>query len=421
MKFVSVLSLLSIYLLTLENASSQTPVYFNIISHNEITDPLDYAHSEADYQTIRSLVKELCDTINSKKAKYNMQVDANMIFGCLKYDDGANNPNDLLEWASNSEYIDVDGHNHFSPFSNPYNYSDLAYLLDSCGVTLHHHVLGGVAYANLTIAGKTFKETWTQYINPKKGYTFKDFAWQADIVWGTATPGHQADYTSFGLWRPKGGSSPAEFGTHDPNQRLVTIGGGCKGDIGFNIIPQTKKIRNTTGQIISKIKEIVDNIQGLPKSSNDFYTMNLLINFRDIPEIPYFADSIGRIIDGLSSYTEQGKIVWMTLGEKYDLWMELHPDREDYFNLLCEDITLTANNISITSQLNLYPNPAHDAIHIEGDYPPNTYISIFSLEGRRIKFQILQEEISLSDLAAGTYIFQIKTEEKTYRAKVVKL
>ena len=299
---------------------AQKPVYFNIVSHNEITDSLDYANSMADFKFIRRQVKELCDSIIAKKARYNMQVDANFIFGALHFDNAADNPIDILEWASNSPYIEVDGHNHFDSRINPYNYSDLAYLLDSCGVELEHHILGGVTYATMRIGGLKLTENWTQYSSPKAGYTFTDYIWEADIVWGTATPGHVADYTTFGVWKPAGGSSPAEFGTHDPDQTLTAIGGGCKNEIGYNLDPKNHRLFRYTDEVISNILSIVDSIQLSADSPEDFYTMNMLINFRDIPLIPSFADSISKIIDGLQDYVDAGKIIWATLGQKYDRW-----------------------------------------------------------------------------------------------------
>ncbi|GIV29812.1 MAG: hypothetical protein KatS3mg028_0878 [Bacteroidia bacterium] len=80
MNYAKILPLLYLLVNNL-NVNAQTPVYFNIISHNESSDPLDYDGSIADYNTIAPLVKELCDTVISKQAKYNMQVDANFIKG----------------------------------------------------------------------------------------------------------------------------------------------------------------------------------------------------------------------------------------------------------------------------------------------------------------------------------------------------
>ena len=393
---------------------SQTPVYFNIISHNEISDSLDYTDSESDFNYIKPLVKELCDTIISKQAKYNMQVDGNFINAVLLWDDGANNPNDILEWANNSAYIDVDGHNHFNPIPNnpgqqynPYKYPDLAKLLDSCGVVLSHNILGGITYADTIVGGIMLMENWTQYASPTPGFTFTDFLWQADIVWGTATPSHVADYTHFGVWKPAGGSSPTEFGTHDPNGTITHIGGGCKEDVSYILNAQHHLVR-TTDEVIENVKGIIDDIQNLPTSPNDFYTLNMLVNFRDIPNIAHFADSIGAIIEGLQDYVDQGKMVWATLGEKYDLWYSQHADPNDYFNYACEDIVLSADEVAVQTQLRIYPNPADDIIRIDADISPDEEICIYNLLGEVLYCSLFeQREIDVSSLENGLYFVRV--------------
>ena len=406
------LTLLAVLLILCMFSEAQTPVYLNILSHSEITDVLDYDGSSSGYNTLRTILKEVCDTIISKQAKYNMQIDANFIKGALIWEDAASNPNDILEWANNSPYIDVDGHNHFDPIVNPYKYSDLAKLLDSCGVVLTHNILGGVTYADTVVGNFTFHENWTEYQNPVPGFTFTDFYWQADIVWGTATPGHVADYTHFGVWKPKGGSSPTEFGTHDPNGNLTHIGGGCKEDIRYAIDVQTGQLVRTTDEVIANIKGIVDYIQTLPSGPNDFYTMNMMMHFRDMPNIPHFADSIGVIIDGLQDYVDQGKIVWTTLGEKYDIWYAEHTDPNDYFNYDCADISVGVEEAGgNTEKITIYPNPATDLINFS--LPQNTSIrsvEICNLLGRKIYSQNNLNAISLSGFENGIYIVRIVDE-----------
>ncbi len=416
---------------------SQTPVYFNIVSHNEISDPLNYRDSATDFNTIKPLVKELCDTIISKQAKYNMQVDGNFINGVLTWDNGASSSNDILQWANNSAYIDVDGHNHFNPLpdyadipnhtslNNPYKYSDLAKLLDSCGVTLAHNILGGVTYADTTVGSVVMNENWTQYATPTPGYTYTNFIWQADIVWGTASPNHVADYTRFGVWKPQGGSSPTQFGTHDPNATITHVGGGCKEDIGYNINPQTGALFRTTDEVISKILSIVDDIQNIPPTSNDFYTMNMLINFRDIPNIPNFADSIAKIIDGIQLYVNQGKIVWATLGEKYDLWYASHTNPNDYFNVDCADIPGLATGIEDVEKNDdfiIYPNPTTGIFQISGNISTNAKISVFNLFGEKVYANNFDNGyFNLSHLSNGIYLIVVEDNDGIiYNHKLIK-
>ncbi len=384
---------------------AQTPVYFNIVSHNEITDALKYESSSVDYNTIRPIVKEVCDTIIAKHAKYNMQLDANFIKAVLKWENAATNPNDILEWANNSPYIDIDGHNHFDKRVNPYNYSDLAKLLDSCGVTMTRKVLGS-NWAKST-------EIWTQYQTPKAGFTFKNFYWQPEIIWGMASPGHVNDLNVFGIWKPTSSNSLELFLQHNPDGVLTAIGGGCNGDISYTINFRTGQLVRTTDEVIANIKSIVDYIQTLPSGPNDFYTMNMLINFRDMPKIPHFADSIGVIIDGLQDYVDQGKIIWATLAEKYDLWYAQHTDPEDYFNYDCEGVTLGVDEtIPNEESIAIYPNPTTDEIHFS--LPQNTTIrgvEIFNLLGEKIYSQNHLHSLSLSGFENGIYLIKIENDK----------
>ena len=58
--FLGVLTLL--FLLKPQHASCQTPLYFNIISHSEVTDTFDYENSNMEYNLVKNIAKELCDT-----------------------------------------------------------------------------------------------------------------------------------------------------------------------------------------------------------------------------------------------------------------------------------------------------------------------------------------------------------------------
>ncbi len=415
--------LLSLVLFWVGALSAQKPIYFNIITHNEITDPLKYESSKSDFESILPIVKEICDTIIAKKAKYNMQVESNFIKGVLRFQNAADNPNDILEWANNSEYIDVDGHNHFSPMSNPYNYSDLAYLLDSCGVNLEHRILGGVAYANIKVGNRMVIENWTQYAKPKQGYTFKDFFWQADIVWGTAAASHAADLTYFGVWKPKGGKSVDEFLTHDPDQTITHIGGGCKQEVSYHLDVRTHKLTMTTQQIIDNIKQISDNIQSLPSDSNEFYTMNMLLNFRDFTSIPHLADSIAHIIDGIKPLVEEGKLIWSTLGEKYDRWYALHQDPKSYFGKDCQDIFVLGTEAGVQDRgIKIYPNPFYSSFTISNSTA--VMAEVRDLMGNLV----LEEEINgdtrlnLLEYPRGMYfvILKSQTGNRVWTGKLLK-
>lgn len=60
--------------------------------------------------------------------------------------------------------------------------------------------------------------------------------------------------------------------------------------------------------------------------------------------------------------------------------------------------------------LRLYPNPASNTIHLEGDFE-NCQVSIYDLLGRKVYQDEYQDEISVSGLNSGLYLISIVTTE----------
>lgn len=390
----------------------QTPIYLNFVSHNEVSDPYDYVNSSNDYWLVTDVAKEIADTIISRQAKWNVQVDANYIFGNLNHDNAATNPNDFLEWANNSPYIDVDGHNHFDASVNPYNYADLAHLLDSCGVVFSVNEVAGTWMAPL--------ETWTPYQSPVQGYTYTNYSYQADLLWGGGTPSHSNDINDFGVWKPTGPNSALEFRTHAPQNHLTYIGSGCKDKIEFALDPLNGEQKLTTDEIISNLKAMSDYFNSLPSGPNDFYTLNFLINFRDFPQIPSFADSIAKIIDGIQPYVDNGKIIWATLADKYNTWYNLHTDPFDHFSYKCEDTPLIVEDVFNDDDFSVYPNPSQGNIEITCnkkiermeiiDNIGNTIYNVESPKPNQNKFSF--------QLSKGIYFIKIITSSSTVTKKI---
>lgn len=398
-------------------AFSQIPIYFNIISHNEVTDTFYYNTSSSDYWAVTNVAKEIADTVIAKKAKWNIQVDANYIFGNIKYDNAYSNANDLLEWASKSAYIDVDGHNHFDSVVNPYNYADLAHLLqDSCGVVFGKNLTAG--------QWQTPNATWMQYQNPVNGYTFKSYAYQADILWGGGSPGHVNDINDYGVWKPAAPTTGLTFRQHKATNHLTYIGGGCKDLVSFTIDEQTGKIKLSTNQIIKNVKDMADYFNTLTPTGNEFYTLNMMINFRDFPNIPSFADSISRIIDGLDTYVKNGKIIWATLAEKHNTWYNLHTNAADHFNYECTNVPQgVIGNIGGTSEIAFYPNPVDRQLQISSK-DDLVSLHIQSVDGKRMP--VVYEGVrgkkillNVSDYPPGIYIVSGTTTNGLFRKKVV--
>lgn len=82
--------------------------------------------------------------------------------------------------------------------------------------------------------------------------------------------------------------------------------------------------------------------------------------------------------------------------------------------------TTTGRDESTLSAVNIYPNPATDWIHIQGDVPVQR-IEIFNLSGivvKRIQGDI--KSVSLESLNAGTYLIRITTSEGTITNRIIK-
>lgn len=383
---------------------AQTPLYLGFVSHNEWSDDYDYENSLADFETVTDIAREIADTVISKEASWNIQVDANYILAVLEHENGATNPNDFLEWYHNTAYIDVDCHNHFDTVAphvgdNPYNYSDLAHLLDSCGIVLNEDVVGG--YTWLASEG----ENWTQFFNPVPGNVFPSFSWYPNILWGGAIPGHTSDdIDDFGLWNPTSPLSETSFKQHNASGNLTHVGNGCKDDMAYVIIPSTNELKNYTDQIISNIKDIADHINNQTPQPNQMYTANIMMNFRDLPNfavVPSFADSIAKIIDGLQSYVNDGKIVWSTIAEKYTIW-NTNQVASDFFIDSCESMTLDIKEYKETSELKVYPNPTSDQITVSGIKSELSEINIYNTLGQNVN-----EIVDFSDINSTELILDL--------------
>jgi hypothetical protein len=98
------------------------------------------------------------------------------------------------------------------------------------------------------------------------------------------------DYEAFGIWKPAGPSA-LTFGQHSPFKKLTCIDGGCKDGIGF-VLDNFGKPRYFTQEIIANLKAQVDFINSIPPPPNAFFTANMLMNFRGMPQVPNYADSI---------------------------------------------------------------------------------------------------------------------------------
>ncbi len=101
--------------------------------------------------------------------------------------------------------------------------------------------------------------------------------------------------------------------------------------------------------------------------------------------------------------------MWATLGEKYDLRYAMHPAPNDYFNHYCDELILEASAPETPqTALTIYPNPADEVIHLQGEFPPNTQAAIYNMPGIKVMDFTLENntELNISTLPAGAYIIR---------------
>ena len=85
----------------------------------------------------------------------------------------------------------------------------------------------------------------------------------------------------------------------------------------------------------------------------------------------------------------------------------------DYFST--SDSVWTGTKDLISSDINIYPNPAKDNLVVKGSYD---YIEIFDLLGKSLLFSNDQTNINVSNLDPGMYILEIKSDEKSISTKI---
>jgi hypothetical protein len=92
------------------------------------------------------------------------------------------------------------------------------------------------------------------------------------------------------------------------------------------------------------------------------------------------------------------------------------------FTAIFEAKTGVMDAAAETSSINVYPNPATDNITVV--LPENIHQAVFTIydtQGKMLLQQNIgnQETVSVSNLAAGIYIYHVRTEKESYQGKIV--
>jgi hypothetical protein len=274
-------------------------LYLTVVSHNE--EPRgsrpDYTADRAFYLENRKLVKLLAKTIINHGGKFNFQSDWNYLAAVTKFDDlsitwDTNNKN-IVRWMKEDLGAEIDPHAHESKF----NYADVAFLIESLGITPSKNV-GGFLYDP-----PDNPQGWEQHKEGIHGIIFPDYFWRADSLWGASTSNHSGnDDESSGIWRPK---DRYNFYVDETSARLIYIG-GCT---------QTQE----------GVKKLLEEIRTGRAPSDGFYTASIMMIQDFMTEDDIL--QLGAFIDSLSDEVTSGRIQWATLTEMADIWRSKYKEK----------------------------------------------------------------------------------------------
>ncbi|MEY8758406.1 T9SS type A sorting domain-containing protein [Chryseobacterium tongliaoense] len=90
--------------------------------------------------------------------------------------------------------------------------------------------------------------------------------------------------------------------------------------------------------------------------------------------------------------------------------------------LITNGVVLATSEVSVTDQVNVYPNPVKDNVFItSGNQNKIGKVSIIDMSGKMIKtFEKKQDSYDLSDLQKGIYIMTISGDKEIIKKKILK-
>lgn len=199
--------------------SADPPVYVVLFMHNEDSalGNFDDPQTQQSYKRQRHGLVEFSRMLYSHGVPFCWQSDWKFLEGVIRYEtsqlmDSTKGKN-LVQYMSEDMGITVDPHSHEN---YGYNYADVAYLIDSLGVT-PTKVIGGHVWDPYS----TLYANWERFRQPLQGKHYPQAQWQGEILIGSATPGHTDDPLPSGIWHPK---NKYNFWTDDPGGDLLCIG-----------------------------------------------------------------------------------------------------------------------------------------------------------------------------------------------------
>lgn len=392
------------WLLFGSTAMAQTPkLYITLISHNE--DNIGYNNSSTLYYNNRNKLVTICNTLQTKGAKYNYGGDWVALEAIADLDTGSvlssTNGKNILRWMVEDKGFECDPHSHESTR----NYADVHYLMSQLGITPTNTMSG---YLYDTLQGG---HAWEDYQNGVTGIYFPSHTWQPQVLWGAATPQHTHDPHFFGAFKPGGLDS---FFEHTPSNNLTAIGTGCQ-----------IKLESTTtiGAIDSLIDNIVADIQSGNLPSNGFYTQEIFFSEGKVNQ-SWFMTLFNKVIDSVNVHVGNGTVEWKSLSEIHNLWQTTYNSEPFAYDCAGNNSLVTGVEDVNTenSHILLYPNPANDYLTVSSINSEETKIIVYNSLGQALITDtfIGTGSISLNGLNNGMYIVQFTQKNRSIARKLLK-
>lgn len=378
-------------------SSQTTPVYLNFVTHNELTDPIDYDTSPIGFTFSTQQVENFADLIVDRQAAWNFQTCSKYLLGVINFQNAYNDTSDILEWMDRQEEIEVDPRGKTS-FFYPYNIADAALLLDSIGLGPRFNV-GGF------LANPPAQQDWTHYNEDSvTGAVFPHFRWQPEVLSGGGSVWHTDDDYTFGVWKPQ---DSINFHVHEPANRMWCLGRGCNPRLDGGGDPN---------EVVDEVRGIVDKITLGALPSNRFYTLTIGAHQTDFSTI--YIQQIQAIIDSLQPLVDEGKIVWATISQKmeyFHAWSALTGNTHSVYD--CNNIpSRVVARPEPPGDIVVFPNPARQHVEIESANSELKELTLFNQLGQEVKKMRLTDEtfatFNLTGVMEGFYILQIKTTKE---------
>ncbi|MCD6532258.1 T9SS type A sorting domain-containing protein, partial [bacterium] len=332
---------------------TQPPIYGYLLSHNE-EPPLNprYFEDSVVFFYNRMELLYLANRLFDAGVKLCWQSEWNFAKAVPLYDHGDGTAGmNIVQYMHDSLGFEIDPHAHESV----YNYADVAYFIQQCGVTPSGVVGGFVAYPETACIVEHF-------FAPIEADSFPGYVWTPQILSAPGTRDHIDEDSLWisGVWKPP---DAEHFLEHSDTAPLPCVG---------------KYLSNWEG-----FWDIISRAESGELDPNKLYTAGIFIAQGGLSHAG--TDALIAELDDLQEYTNTDRIRWTTIEEIVQIWRTVYDSVPNmlWYGVPASDVEQNPgpgqpNQIEIAVR----PNPFNSACVITA--PAGTDISIYDLSGRSV-------------------------------------